>query len=399
MLSISDTPIERFLPVFAKVNVDVAFLVPTPTGMKKSIMDATAPIRDLLYYSHVHDYSQQAQGPENRHYVVTHLVTADGLIDTKTSLYRPVTKHGDPRIWIYGLQQYCKPCNLLALTIHDEEIYVHNLSDPAIVDSLLGGGYAFGVLSKSVVESTIERELLTRMREIRAAGPLRSITPGDPGVGDTLEHALGIERNNSKKPDFKGIELKATRLSRDGKVRTPTRSTLFSQVPDEGLSYREIVEKYGKMQVPRGSTEARQQLYETFRVSRPNAYGLILNLNDSADRLEIQHVDENDRRSYVASWSMRLLRDRLRSKHPETFWIGAESQTIDGVEYFTYVQVIHTKNPNASLIAPLIESDKITLDLAAHFNKDGRYRDHGALFKMEKDDLPLLFPDPERFDL
>ena len=31
--------------------------------------------------------------------------------------------------------------------------------------------------------------------------------------------------------------------------------------------YREIVEKYGKMQVPRGASEARLQLYETFRVS------------------------------------------------------------------------------------------------------------------------------------
>ena len=38
MLSMSDTPIERFAPVFARLNTPVAFLVPTPTGYKKSIM-------------------------------------------------------------------------------------------------------------------------------------------------------------------------------------------------------------------------------------------------------------------------------------------------------------------------------------------------------------------------
>ena len=48
LLAMSDTNIEQFLPIFAKKGVPVAFLVPTPTGFGKSIMDATAPIRELL---------------------------------------------------------------------------------------------------------------------------------------------------------------------------------------------------------------------------------------------------------------------------------------------------------------------------------------------------------------
>lgn len=94
---------------------------------------------------------------------------------------------------------------------------------------------------------------------------------------------------------------------------------------------------------------------------------------------------------------MKLLRDRLRTKHPETFWVGATSEIIDGVEYFRYVRVMHTKNPNVSLLAPLIEADKVTLDLAAHFDADGKWRDHGILFKMDKKNFPLLFSDPEEF--
>ncbi len=396
MLSMSDTPIERFAPVFARLNTPVAFLVPTPTGYKKSIMDAIAPVRDLLYDSHVHNFQMQPQGPDNKHVVPAFFVQSNGLIETQASLYRPITKKGDPRIWFYDLKKHCHPCNLLALTVIDEAIYVFNLSDPAVADSLLHQDYAYSILQSGDKSSVIEQHLLELIREINAAGPQRSITPGDPGVGDTLEHALGIQRNNSKNPDYMGIELKATRLSRNGKLRTPTRSTLFSQVPDVGMPYREIVEKYGKMQVPRGASEARLQLYETFRVSRPNAYGLVLEVNENADRLDMKYQDD-DKRSYVASWTMKLLRDRLRTKHPETFWVGATSEIIDGVEYFRYVRVMHTKNPNVSLLAPLIEADKVTLDLAAHFDADGKWRDHGILFKMDKKNFPLLFSDPEEF--
>ena len=52
MLAMADVPIDSFLPIFAKAGVSVAFLVPTPTGYEKSIMDATYPVRELfLKYS------------------------------------------------------------------------------------------------------------------------------------------------------------------------------------------------------------------------------------------------------------------------------------------------------------------------------------------------------------
>ena len=66
MLAMSDTPIDLFIPYFAKAGVPVAFLVPTPTGYEKSIMDATAPVRQLLLDARVHNYEVQGQGPNNK---------------------------------------------------------------------------------------------------------------------------------------------------------------------------------------------------------------------------------------------------------------------------------------------------------------------------------------------
>ena len=242
MLAMSDVNIDRFLPIFANTGVPVAFLVPTPTGYEKSIMDATAPVRELLLNSRVHDYDAQLQGPANKNIVKTYFVTSGNLIESAASLYRPVTKKGDPRIWFSNLKKYCSPRNLLAIIVINQELYVFNLSDISVSESLCKKGFAYSILEEAThKDRAIADELLAKIRAIHDQGFLRSITPGDPGVGDTLEFALGISRNNSKSPDYRGIELKSTRLTRNGSKRSVTRSTLFTKVPDEGLSYREIV--------------------------------------------------------------------------------------------------------------------------------------------------------------
>lgn len=400
MLKKADTDIRAFSSIFADLDIDVAFLVPTPTGLKKSIMDATAPIRILLKSAGIHDYATQSQGPEAKVILRGYFVLADGTRETKASLYRPVTKHGDPRIWFSGLKTYCDAYNLLALMVYRHAIYVINLSNPEIEASMRSHGYVYDLLVRiSEKDITVYRELLSKIQLIHNQGFIPSITNGDPGVGDTLENALGIHRNNRKAPDYKGIELKATRLDRGGRKRTPTRSVLFSLVPDKGLSYREILETYGKVQIPRGKAEARLQLYETFRASRPNAYGLKLTVDDNNDELIMYYAPLGTDETYVSSWKMERLRKALATKHHETFWVKASTEYVGDAEHFRYDKITHTKNPNTLLLGPLIMDDVITLDLAAHRDATGRYRDHGMLFKIAQADLPLLFGTPVIYDL
>ena len=400
MLAMSDINIEQFIPLFAEAGIPVAFLVPTPTGYDKSIMDAIGTVRDLLKEEGIHDYETQGQGPAAKILCQAFFVTSCELVETQASLYRPKTKKGDPRIWFKNLRQYCKPCNLLSLFVFEKKIYVLNLSLKVNRESISQHGFIYDLLQQiKYSKQSVAMELLQRLKDIHKLGFLPSITSGDPGVGDTLEHALGIVRNNSKAPDYKGIELKSTRLTRHGTARAKTRSTLFTKVPDAGLTYREIVETYGKMQVPRGANTARLQLYETFSTQRINAYGLELEMNTNADRLEMIYAQQQRMRKYVSSWEMANLKSALLIKHHETFWVKALSEDRNGIEYFRYDSVLHTKRPNASLLAPLLESGKITLDLAAHFKEDGKWRDHGMLFKMKPDDIGLLLGDPVEYDL
>lgn len=401
MLSATDTPIDLFIPLFSELEINVAFLVPTENGYSKSIMDATSSVRTLLKLENIHDYEIQMQGQQNKVMIPAHFVYADKTVDSFASLYRPITKKGDPRIWFIDLKNYCSPYNLLALVVMFKEIYVINLSNISIRDSFLSRGDVYQLIySAKKTVMGIAEELLAKLHDIHAKGYIPSITKGAPGVGDTLENALGISRNNSKLPDYKGIELKTWRSSKEGKKKD-NRSTLFTKVPDEGLTYREILKRYGKFQTPKGEDKPRLQLYETFKTTRVNAYDLILELDSKQDKLLIDHVKPDTlKKTFVSAWLMENLRNTLLQKHRETFWIEADAIIRNGEELFRYDRVTHTKKPNVSLLEPLLENGTITVDLAAHIDPDTKkYRDHGVLFKIKHEDIHLLLGTPEFYDL
>lgn len=410
MLAMSDIYIDQFFPVFANAGLPVAFLVPTPTGYDKSIMDAIATVRTLLKETDIHDYYFQEQGPENKARVPSYFVEYNGMVETMASLYRLKTKKGDPRIWFSGLKNYCQPRNLLALTVSRGEIYVFNLSNDLIRNSLFNNGFVADVLQQlSYDQNAIARELLWKIKDIHDQGFLPSITPGDPGVGDTLENALSISRNNSELSDYKGIELKASRLTRTtrrGTRATRDRVNLFSKVPDGGLSYSDIVREFGRWTWNEAKQEERLSIQNTTFFSKVNSFGLILNIDNNNEEVHICYEDAREHRHMLSYWYLSTLNKKLLEKHKETFWVKAVSDLRGNREWFRYDIIEHTKNPNTSLILPLIETDKIMIDLAGYYkkiNKNGRdtlnWRDHGMLFKMWPQDLPLLFGEPEIYYL
>ena len=54
MLTISNISVVETLRKFKKVDLSVCFLVPTETGLNKSIMDATKSLRE--YFLEIHRY-------------------------------------------------------------------------------------------------------------------------------------------------------------------------------------------------------------------------------------------------------------------------------------------------------------------------------------------------------
>ena len=395
MLKAANTSVDDALKLFNGAGVATGLLVPTVTGYKKSIMDATLSFRDFLHETGVHEYATQKQGVKE--YVPANFVLPDSCVKTKASLYRPVTKKGDPRIWFSKLTRYCNPTDLLAIVAHGGELYVFNMSNQDVVRSFgVPGSYPYEILAECAeIMSPVATELLAKIKKIHAMGFVPGVTHGDTDVGLTLESLLGIKRNSKKTPDYKGIELKSSRkLGKTvTKISKTKKVTLFANTPDWNRSRFDalgILKTFGYVE------SGRLQLYCTVS-NKINPQGLYLDAHNEIDL--INKAKTRDYVGEVAVWALSVLKSRLAEKHHETFWVQASSRVVRGKEYFQYDFVRHTRKPNTVNIASMFDAGIITLDYAMHLGPKGGVRDHGYLFRTTSDKLPHIFPIERVYDL
>lgn len=372
----------------------------TETGLKKSILDATAPVRAYFKEKNVHDYETQLQGPEHKHIIDTYILTEEKQYRTKTSLYRPVTKKGDPRLWVKKVRdvEFLRANDIFALIAHRSILFAINLTTVNIekvcmlpIDTPLKDL----VFEVSCEKSSVSAELLELIRD-RMTDWMPAEILADTGIGRTVESVLGIDMNPSKKPDYKGIELKSHREA------SKVRNTLFTQAPEWAISRlksgRAIVEEYGY--IPAGYTH--KSLHVTLTASRPNPQGLGLLVQPQlglleADEFALIAMDDGSFRKVndVAAWQLINLHERLRTKHHETFWIEVETKKESGHEYFRVSEILHTKNPITSQFDVLLDQGQITVDFLL-------CRDSGGdtySFKIKGKARQLLFPQSGTYKL
>jgi hypothetical protein len=402
MLNRSDTDIKAIVSYLANFSVEGGFLVPTQTGLEKSILDAHESLRKFLHKNNYHDYSTQGQGGDHKVLKKGFALSDTGWVETTVSMYRPTTKTGDPRIWISGLSKFAKAWNLITLFVYEGSLYIFNSSDPSVQKQIANDESILTSQLKLAGSRTsiYETELLDLLKDISNRGFVPSTTNADSGVGDTLEALLGIRRNSNRAPDYKGIEIKSSRLSsRTG--RQENRSTLFSKIPDWEISTlksaRQILDRYGYISSSTGMPALQVTLKHI-----PNAQGLYLAFNDADSKVE-NLFRRDDQDEEVVAWKIDGLENSLREKHKNTFWVKANTREINGTEHFHYVQVIATSAPLVSNFSQLVDLGSIQMDytISEKLKPDGgiKVRDHGYLWKIAPEDIGLLFPPPKVFDL
>ena len=129
-------------------EIQVAFINITATQLKKSIMDATKPVRELLANTGIHDYSTQEQGTHAKvtlefYYLEDENVegaTLTPVSSEKASLYRPTSGNGDPRIWFTNLKKYVEAGDTLAIIVNPYEnnsLYAFNVNATMLLEDYL----------------------------------------------------------------------------------------------------------------------------------------------------------------------------------------------------------------------------------------------------------------------
>lgn len=398
MRSLSESERNR-IKILTKYSIPFTLLQPTQTGLNKNIMDATASVRLFFKEQKIHDYDTQKAGPSYKEVIEnTFFISFSLLVPSRTSMYRPEAKQkgGDPRIWFRGLPQYAKPDDLLTIIYLDDCLYVLNITQLPVEQMLLTS--LISPLKELIEEfekrnTSISEELLQKIKVIVQQGPLKAIKSGDTAIGHALETALCIRQNNSKKPDYKGIELKSYRAKKS--LSQENRKTLFAQVPNWELSKlkssREILGEFG---YKRGDDF---KLYCTLSSLTRNSQGLMLRLDSDISKL-IENSDKKEIGDF-GIWLMSDLKKRLLEKHNETFWIAADTTKVSNIEYFKYKKILHTKKPLSSAFDILLEQGEITLDHLIKRDCTGKVNEKGPLFKISHSAFELLFPEQKEYIL
>jgi hypothetical protein len=370
-------------------DVKLGLIEPTATGLSKSILDATQPVRKFLKDESIHDYDSQGQGPEAKVLIDTVIISSGATKHSKASLYRPQTKSGDPRIWFYDLVAICKPNDIIAFTVYDGKIWLFNLTRLDIGSLLLSSGpFKELVEAYEQEEAQISHELLGKLRVIATKGYIPATVDADTAIGRLLETELGISINSSTAPDYKGIGIKSYRSDRNN------RKNLFAQVPDWNLSKykssKAMLDAFGY------DRDGVKKLYCTVSSQNYNSQGLRLRVNDSQGIVAEYSTANSEENALV--WLLDKLSERLEGKHKETFWVEAESVRDKGTEFFKFNKVEHTKSPIISQLPVLITSGHITLDHLIK-EKGASVVEKGPIFKLKHDALDLLFPPSEIYEL
>lgn len=381
-------------------QVDFATIQITETGLKKSILDATAPVRAYFKEKNVHDYETQLQDPEHKRIINTYILTEDTQYITKTSLYRPVTKKGDPRLWVNKVRdvEFLRANDIFVIIAHRGILFAVNLTTvniEKVCTSPIDTPLKDLIFEVSQEKNTVSEELLGLIKD-RMTEWMPAEILADTGIGRTVETILGIDMNPSKAPDYKGIELKSHREA------SRVRNTLFTQAPEWAISRlksgKAIVEEYGY--IPEGYNH--KSLHVTLSANRPNPQGLGLFVQPQLGLLEADEfaraaLEDGTFRKIndVAVWQLVNLHDRLLTKHHETFWIDAETKKEGGRELFRVTEILHTKNPIPSQFDVLLDQGHITVDFLL-------CRDSGGdtySFKIKGKARPLLFPNSDTYNL
>lgn len=371
------------LAILNDAGVVSSLVFVTATALQKSILDATAPVRALLRDTGIHDYAVQEQGQENKRVLEALLLEDEAAISLRMTMYRPNTKDGDPRMWFSKLSAYCDPDDVLAVFPIQSKVHVVNLSRVKLqhdVGQSVATKFFADLRSKS---SVVAVELLERLRQLANSGPLRADFLADNAVGVSVETALGIARNSSRLPDYKGIELKS---GRSQLLARKTRASLFACVPDWSISAcrssAEILDRFG---YDRGK---QFKLYCTLSTRKPNSQGLQLEVQDVPRYLkEVSSTRPHD----VAIWKLQRLEERLLEKHKETFWVKARAERKGSLELFHLLSVVHTRTPNVPQLERMLADGTVTVDHLIKRTASGGAQEKGPLFKIEHKRIPELF--------
>ena len=136
------------------------------------------------------------------------------------------------------------------------------------------------------LHESILQKFLVQFDKVSARGFVRTLRPGEKGVGYTLETLLEIPENNSSRGEFQGMEVKAY-CDSETEFDDQDKLNLFLKEPEwlDGLTTAERIPQYGYK-----NSNGRQAWYLSV-ISRKNEADLQLGVTEQGEVLERHRND------------------------------------------------------------------------------------------------------------
>lgn len=231
-------------------------------------------------------------------------------------------------------------------------------------------------------------ELLSHFDRISAMGSIKTLREGDTGIGYTFETLAGIEENNDKTADYKGIEIKCSRRKGSGKGG---KINLFQQSPDwkNPTSNRDLVRVIGQ--------PGADGLYKCYSQVTPklNNLGLWLDLSVPMEINLFKSTSSLGSTQEVlplGGWSHKILEKRLMEKHSRAVFIKVEVHGKGKEQSFLYSELVYCERPLIKNFIGLVEERRIVFEFTMAEKDNGLFKNHGYPWRLSsEDDLPDLF--------
>ncbi len=242
-----------------------------------------------------------------------------------------------------------------------------------------------------MIDKTID-ELKNEFIKIKHKGWIRSVDSGTGSVGDTFENMLGLKKNNFAIPDFKEIEIKTNRRSKNCYI------TLFSSACDGKKKYilYEIKEKFGwpdrefsNVKILRIKVSANKPTY------LKNGISMILNVDYTQKKVCLRIYKYRKLVNEDAWWSFQILENKLLKKLQYLAFVESDNSFFNGSEHFKYKSINFYKVKGFGCFLQLLLNGTIILEIKFGVHRSGANigmsYDHGASFELMREDIKKLF--------
>ena len=232
--------------------------------------------------------------------------------------------------------------------------------------------------------------LLRKMHHMYDYGYIKSMRHTDSGVGFTGESLLNIKENNSKEPDYNGIELKFKKF-------TSKKITLFTQKPAGFVvkpfginpSAKWIVDNCGYM-----AKDGRQKFYCSVKVGRINNRGWELKIDRATERVFLINYNKP-----FCWWDFSILKEHFYTKHNQTMFISADVKIDEGKESFRYEHIVYAENPSFEKFISAVGEGIIQIDPSFSTKQNGLVKNGGWPIRITSKYVPSIFEEVSEYNL